>query len=108
MIPAVHISTPESRAKNSSPPSWSMRVARPATASQDQNIKKKVQAYCKYKGYDFNIDRPMEIAPDVKYYYADWKSEHEYESFIGDDDKAASVEYFTVYSRDKAKADKPF
>lgn len=72
------------------------------------NIKKKVQAYCKYKGYDFNIDRPMEIAPDVKYYYADWKSEHEYESFIGDDDKAASVEYFTVYSRDKAKADKPF
>ncbi len=72
------------------------------------NFKKKIIAYCRYKGYDFNINKPIEVAPDIKHYYKEWKAAHPEESFIGDDDKSASVEYFTVYSPDKHKEDKPF
>lgn len=72
------------------------------------NFKKKIQAFCKYKGYDFNINKPIEVSKDVKYYYKDWKLTHPDESFIGGDDKSSSVEYFTVYSEVKYKAEHPF
>lgn len=65
------------------------------------NFKKKIIAFCRYKGYDFNIEKPGELAPGTKIYYNDWKSTHPDESFIGGDDKSASVEYFTVYSPEK-------
>lgn len=72
------------------------------------NLKKKIQAFCKYKGYDFNINKPIVVSGDIKYYYREWKAEHPDESFLGDEDKSASVEYFTVYSPEKEKSDKPF
>lgn len=72
------------------------------------NFKKKIIAFCRYKGYDFNIDRPIEITPGNNVYYSEWKKSHPDESFIGGDDKSASVEYFTVYSAEKYKAVHPF
>lgn len=72
------------------------------------NFKKKIIAFCRYKDYDFNIDKPIEVTPNTKYYYNEWKKIHPDESFIGDDDKSASVEYFTVYSAEKYKSDHPF
>lgn len=72
------------------------------------NFKRKIQAFCKYKGYDFNPDKPITLSPDLKMYYADWKKAHPDESYIGDDDKSASNEYFTVFSPDKCSQDKPF
>ncbi|WP_289756984.1 hypothetical protein [Muribaculum intestinale] len=68
------------------------------------NFKGKIQAYCKFKGYDFNIDRPN----SDKAYYSDWKRTHPDESFIGSDDKAGGAEYFKVYSPVKEKELKPF
>ncbi len=72
------------------------------------NFKKRLQAFCKYKDYDFNIEKPIEIAPDVKVYYNEWKKSHPDEPFIGGDDKSNSQEYCTVYSAEKYKADHPF
>ena len=68
------------------------------------NFKGKIQAYCKFKGYDFNIDRPN----DNNVYYSDWKPSHPNESFIGTDDKSGGAEYFKVYSPEKEKQLKPF
>lgn len=68
------------------------------------NFKQKIIAYCKFKGYDFNINRPN----SEKTYYSDWKPLHPDESFIGDDDKSGGVEYFTVYSPEYEKTKKPF
>ena len=68
------------------------------------NFKQKIIAYCKFKGYDFNINRPNA----EKTYYSDWKPLHPDESFIGDDDKSGGVEYFTVYSPEYEKTKKPF
>lgn len=68
------------------------------------NFKGKIQAYCKFKGYDFNIDRPNA----EKAYYSDWKPLHPEESFIGSDDKSGGAEYFKVYSPAKEKELKPF
>lgn len=72
------------------------------------NFKKRLQAFCKYKDYDFNIEKPIEIAPDVKVYYNEWKKSHPDEPYIGGDDKSNSQEYCTVYSAEKYKADHPF
>ena len=68
------------------------------------NFKGKIQAYCKFKGYDFNIDRPNA----EKLYYSDWKPLHPDESFIGSDDKSGGAEYFKVFSPAKEKELKPF
>ena len=68
------------------------------------NFKGKIQAYCKFKGYDFNIDRPNA----EKVYYSDWKPLHPEESFIGSDDKSGGAEYFKVFSPAKEKESKPF
>lgn len=58
------------------------------------NIRRKIELYCKYKGYDLNIERPN----DKGICYADWKPDHEDESFFGVADKAGGKEYITVYS----------
>ncbi|MDE7397031.1 MAG: hypothetical protein K2M98_04825, partial [Muribaculum sp.] len=71
------------------------------------NLKKKIVAFCKYKGYDFNIDKPIETASGIKVYYADWKKDNPDDSFVGGDDKSAGVEYFTVFSADKYKLENP-
>lgn len=68
------------------------------------NFKGKIQAYCKFKGYDFNTNRPNAD----KMYYSDWKPLHPDESFIGEDDKSGGAEYFTVFSPTKEKELKPF
>lgn len=65
------------------------------------NFLKKITAYCKFKGYDLNINRPDEH----KCYYADWKPQHPDESFIGDNDKSGGKEFFTVYWPDKPPTD---
>ena len=68
------------------------------------NFRKKIEAYCKFKGYDFNINVPNKIGQ----VYSDWKPSHMSESFIGDSDKSGGVEYFTVFSPTKEKELKPF
>jgi len=68
------------------------------------NFKGKIQAYCKFKGYDFNTNRPNA----EKMYYSDWKPLHPDESFIGDDDKSGGAEYFQVFTPAKEKELKPF
>lgn len=65
------------------------------------NIKNKIIEYCRFKGYDFNINKPMETRNDVKIYYNEWKPTHPLETFVGIDDKSGGVEYFTVYSPEK-------
>lgn len=72
------------------------------------NFKMKLISYCRYKGYDFNHNRPIDSKADSKVFYSDWKPSHPTESFIGDEDKAGGVEYFTVYSDEKYKTDHPF
>lgn len=68
------------------------------------NFRRKVESYCKFKGYDFNTNRPN----SEKMYYADWKPLHPDESFIGGDDKSGGKEYITVFSPAKEKELKPF
>ena len=72
------------------------------------NFKIKMIAYCRYKGYDFNHNRPIDNKSDSKVFYSDWKKSHPDESFIGDEDKSGGVEYFTIYSAEKYKAEHPF
>lgn len=72
------------------------------------NFKIKIIAYCKYKGYDFNYNQPIDKKADSKIYYSDWKPSHPDESFIGDEDKSGGTEYFTIYSAEKYKAEHPF
>ena len=82
------------------------------------NFRRKMEYFCKYKGYDFNRDRPKNIPNGGKIYFSDWKPKHPDESYIGDDDKSNSTEYFTVSNSiyngsdhgqvfDKAEASKP-
>ncbi|MBD5243158.1 MAG: hypothetical protein HDS60_03620 [Barnesiella sp.] len=71
------------------------------------NFKMKMIAYCRYKGYDFNYNKPIDNKTDTKVFYSDWKPSHPNESFIGDEDKSGGSEYFTVYSEEKYKADHP-
>lgn len=68
------------------------------------NFKGKIQAYCRFKGYDFNIDRPNAD----KVFYSDWKPAHPDESFIGSDDKSGGAEYFKIFSSSKEQELKPF
>lgn len=68
------------------------------------NFRRKIESYCKFKGYDFNTNRPN----SEKMYYADWKPLHPDESFIGGDDKSGGKEYITVFSPAKEKELKPF
>lgn len=63
------------------------------------NFKDKVKAYCKFKGYDFNPNKPN----DDKKFCADWKKENPGKSFIGGDEKFGGKEYFTVFSEEKEK-----
>lgn len=72
------------------------------------NIKQKIIAYCKYKGYDFNITKQLDTKDGSQIFYSDWKPQHPDESFIGAEDKSGGVEYFTVYSSDAKKQDLPF
>lgn len=68
------------------------------------NFKRKIQAYCKFKNYDFNVNRPNAEG----FYYSDWKPSHPDEPFMGGDEKFGGKEYFTVYSPDKEKELHPF
>lgn len=65
------------------------------------NFMMKIQAYCKFKGYDFNVNRPNREGK----YYSDWKPLHPDESFIGGNDKSGGAEYFTVWSPEKGRMD---
>ena len=67
-------------------------------------FRKKIEAYCKFKGYDFNINIPNKLGQC----YNDWKPTHQSESFIGDSDKSGGLEYFTIYSSTKEQELKPF
>ncbi len=60
------------------------------------NFKSKMKDFCKYKGYDFNRDKPIDKPNGGKIYYSDWKPQHEDESYLGGDDKSNSCEYFTI------------
>ena len=68
------------------------------------NFRRKIEAYCKFKGFDFNINVPNKLGN----IYADWKPTHQSESFIGDSDKSGGIEYFTVFSPAKEKELRPF
>lgn len=68
------------------------------------NFSRKIVAYCKFKGYDFNVNRPNKLGRC----YNDWKPEHKEESFIGEPDKSGGIEYFTVFSSRKAEDKCPF
>ena len=72
------------------------------------NFKNKIIAYCKFKGYDFNINQPVDKKAEAKEFYSDWKRTHRDETFIGDEDKSGGVEYFTIYSAAKDKGSRPF
>lgn len=72
------------------------------------NFKIKMIAYCRYKGYDFNYNRPIDNKAESKVFYSDWKPSHPDESFIGDEDKSGGAEYFTIFSPEKHKTDQPF
>jgi hypothetical protein len=68
------------------------------------SIRDKILAYCRYKGYDFNTDRPNSQGEC----YSDWKPKHPNETFEGTRDVSAGKEYFTVFSPAKEKTLKPF
>lgn len=68
------------------------------------NFKGKIIAYCKFKGYDFNINKTN----SEKMCYRDWKALHPDKTFVGEEDKSNGKEYFTVYSPEKEKQSKPF
>ncbi len=68
------------------------------------NFRRKVESYCKFKGYDFNIAKPN----DENVCYADWKPLHPEETFLGGDDKSGGKEYMTVYSPELEKTKRPF
>lgn len=72
------------------------------------NFKNKIIDFCRYKGYDFNHEKPMAKQSGAQVFYSDWKPDHPDESFIGSDDKSNSTEYFTVYSPDKQAEIQPF
>lgn len=72
------------------------------------NFKKKLLAYAKYKGYDFNPERPFEPSPGKKLYYAEWKKDHPDETYEGGDDKSSGNEYITIYTPEKTGEGKPF
>ena len=67
------------------------------------NFMMKIQAFCKFKGYDFNNNKPNKKGE----YHIDWKPLHPGESFIGINDKSGGKEYFTVWSEEKRWADIP-
>lgn len=67
------------------------------------NFMMKIQAYCKFKGYDFNINK----ANAKGEFYNDWKPLHPNESFIGINDKSGGTEYFTVWSQEKRRSEIP-
>lgn len=68
------------------------------------NFSRKIKAYCRFKGYDFNQNQPNEQGM----YYADWKPSHQSESFIGTAHKSGGAEYYTIFSQDKQKEIQPF
>lgn len=68
------------------------------------NFKKKIESYCKFKGYDFNVNKTDKNGQ----IYSSWKPLHPTESFLGESDKSGGVEYFTVYSPEKEQELKPF
>ncbi len=61
------------------------------------NFKGKIIAYCKFKGYDFNVDKQNAEGQC----YRDWKARHPGETFVGKDDKSNGRQYFTVWSPTK-------
>lgn len=67
------------------------------------NFKNKIKDFCKYKGYDFNPDKPIEKPNGGKVYFSDWKPKHEDESFLGGDDKSNSCEYFKICDNSKGQ-----
>lgn len=64
---------------------------------------RKLQYYCRFKGYDFNPTKNNEAGMC----YADWKPAHPSESFIGEPDKSNGKIYITVHCPD-AEHPKPF
>lgn len=62
------------------------------------NILRRIKSFCKYKGYDLNINKPN----DKGKYYIEWKKLNPDDSFIGVNDKSGGKEYFTVHFPGKA------
>lgn len=64
------------------------------------DFRKRMIAFCKYKGYHFN---PMSKNEDgVR--YSDWKANHSGESFVGESYKSNSREYWMVASEEYANS----
>ena len=59
-------------------------------------FKDKVKQYCEFKGYHFNISRPNK----EKQSFAEFIQQNPGKLFVGEDDKSAGVEYFTITTRD--------
>ncbi len=56
-------------------------------------FRKKLIAYCEFRGYHLNAHKPHE---ETGQDFPDWIATHPGETFIGQPEKTASVEYFTV------------
>ncbi len=68
------------------------------------NFKNKLVDFCRYKGWDFNVNQPN--AEGIC--YNDWKLRHPDDTFVGSRDVSGGEEYFTVYSPEKEAEFKPF
>ncbi len=66
------------------------------------NFRKKIEAYCKFKGYDLNINKPI-TEHGNRVTYNDWKPINPDKSYIGEADKSGGIEYFTIYSPTKGE-----
>jgi hypothetical protein len=68
------------------------------------NIKTRLEYFCKYMGYDMNINRPN----DANMYYKEFKAKYPNDFFCGTSDKSNGKEYITIWSPQKEEKNKPF
>lgn len=68
------------------------------------NIKTRLEYFCKYMGYDMNINRPN----DANMYYKEFKAKYPNDFFCGTSDKSNGKEYITIWSPQKEEKSKPF
>lgn len=59
-------------------------------------FKDKIKQYCQFKGYHFNISRPNKEHQT----FAEFIEKNPGKLFVGEDDKSAGVEYFTLTTQD--------
>lgn len=60
------------------------------------NFRRKIEAYCKFKCYDLNINKHI-TEHGNRVTYNEWKPVNQDKSFIGEADKSGGIEYITVY-----------